>query len=351
MPPPKRGTSSRSRSRVIDPNLRALLETTKRETRLLGDIQRSLLSPGSRDERRSDVLHPSEISHSDWCPRASYYRLAGRKPNADPPVTHWQMQMIFDEGHEIHRKWQERIWNLGRLSGMFYCISCQWAWYATAPSECEKCGASRRFLKYQEVPLYNDTLRMAGHADGIDGDNVALIEIKSIGVNTLRFEAPGLLKEHTYKLNVNGRSREFLDHDALWDSIRVPFPSHIRQGHFYSFLGAPRDEIFIYECKWNQRVKEMVVKYREERIAPQIDAVTRICTALQGGPIPRCPFDGCADCQRYEGSSDEPKRRILVRRTTTQAAAAAQSARDGHVGQNGERRPPRRLLRPGSSRA
>jgi len=343
----EKSSPSPQRRPVIDANLRALLETSKRETRLLGDIQRALLTKDDNDGRRSDVLHPSEMSHSEWCPRASYYRLAGQEPHKEAPVTHWQMRMIFDEGKEIHKKWQSRIWDLGRLKGVFYCMDCKYAWVDTAPQECEKCGAKREFLRYDEVPLYRPSLMMAGHADGLDRD-VAGIEIKSIGVNSLRFEAPQLIKAHTYKLNINGRNREFLDYDGLWDSIRVPFPSHIRQGHFYSYMGAPETFYYLYECKWNQRVKEMVVKYREERIADRLDWASQVVMALQGGNIPACPFDGCPDCKRYERSGGEPRRRILVRRSTAaQAAKATEPARDSSVGQVGERRPARRLSRSG----
>ena len=179
-----------------------------------------------------------------------------------------------------------------------------------------------------------------------------MIEIKSVGVNTLRFEAPQLIKNHSYKVNINGRNREFIDYDGLWDSIRVPFPSHIRQAHLYSYMGAPPTEIFLYECKWNQRSKEMVVKYREERIADRLDWCREIVNGLSDGNIPECPFGGCSDCKRYEGSGNEPRRRILVRRSTaTQAAAASEPARNGDVGQVSEQRPGRRLSRAGDPRA
>jgi hypothetical protein len=301
--------------------------------------------------RRNELLHPSEISHSEWCPRASFHRLAGHTPTSEKPATHWQMQMIFDEGKEIHRKWQNRIWDLGRLTGMFHCWDCGWEWWATSPDRCGRCGAKRVFLRYDEVPLQDDELHMVGNADGIDGDNVAVIEIKSVGVNTLRFEAPQLIKNHTYKLNLNGRNREFLDHDGLWDSIRVPFPSHIRQAHLYSHMGAPHDEIFLYECKWNQRVKEMVVKYREERIADRLDWCRQIVQGLQDGDIPDCPFDGCPDCQRYERSGGDRRRKVLVRHSTANQAAASEPARDSDVGQVDTRHPTRRLSRPGGRRA
>lgn len=261
------------------------------------------------------------------------------------------MQMIFDEGKEIHKKWQKRIWDLGRLSGVFRCMGCKAVWFATSPDRCGHCGAPRAFLSYEEVPLYDEKLHMEGHADGLDRDE-AVIEIKSIGVNTLRFEAPQLIKDHSYKVNINGRNREFIDHDALWDSIRVPFPSHIRQTHLYSYMGAPPVEIFLYECKWNQRVKEMVVRYREERIADRLDWCAQIVAGLQDGNIPDCPFDGCPDCQRYERSGSATRRKILVRRSTAaQASAPSEPARNGSVGEVGERRSARRLSRSGDSRA
>ena len=314
---------------ITSPQLRSLLDISKRETRLLGDVQRYLLTRGEDSERSVNVLHPSEIAHSDWCPRASYYRLAGVTPNKEAALPHWQMQMIWDEGKEIHKKWQHRFWDIGRLRGVFYCYNCRHSWWDLAPDECEQCHAGRVFLKYDEVPLSNPALKMAGQGDGLDGDD-ALIEIKSIGLGTLLFEAPDLLRAHTYQLNINGKQREFLDYDALWDSIRVPFPSHIRQAHLYSFLGAPVDEIFIYECKWNQKTKEMVVKYREDRIADRLEDCRRIVRALEGGPLPRCPVDGCPDCRRFEESADDAtdqSRRTLANRPAAAEASASTHSR------------------------
>ena len=230
--------------------------------------------------------------------------------------------MVFDEGKEIHHKWQNRIWDLGRLTGQFYCTMCRQAWWDTAPDVCEHCQAKRVFLRYDEVPLSRPSLRMAGHADGLDGEGSrpgdcdALIEIKSVGIGTLRFEAPSLIEQHTHRLNINGRNRTFVDYEAIWGAIRMPFPSHIRQGHLYTYLGAPKTEIFLYECKWNQQVKEMVVKYQENRIAYQLEACQQICWALDGEhEIPPCPHGGCPDCQRYEGKLDAtPRPRRILRR-------------------------------------
>jgi hypothetical protein len=328
---------------VIDPNLRMLLDTNKVPTRLLGDIQRLLLQPGEHSGLRNDALHPSEISHSNWCPRASYYRMAGVQPEEGLPSLHWRMQMVFDEGREIHHKWQKRIWDLGRLWGTFYCQQCHYAWGALSPRECESCRAPQQFLRYHEIPLINQNLRMAGHADG--GVEDSLVEIKSIGLGTLRFEAPHLIEEHTYRLNLNGKNREFLDYDGLWDSIRRPFPSHVRQGDLYCYLhGHITEVIFLYECKWNQRCKEMIVRYSVDRIQDRLDMCSQVAMALRGGMLPPCPFDGCPDCQRYE-EKHESAGRVLTRRAPNQPQASAESA--GDLAENGQRSAPRRLSRSG----
>lgn len=330
---------------MIDSSLRALLETTKRPTVLLGDVQRLLLQPGSESGLRTDALHPSEISHSDWCPRASYYRLSGREPVSERAGSYWQLQMIFDEGKEIHGKWQKRIWDLGRLAGTFYCTACHSAWPATAPQECIACHQGRQFLRFHEVPLYNQNLNMAGHADGLDTFDGPIIEIKSVGLGTVRFENPRLIAEHTYDFHMNGKPRKFLDYDGLWNSIRRPFPSHMRQGDFYCYLSRKYTKVlFLYECKWNQKCREFIVEYREERIADRLDMCSRITMALQGGPIPSCPFDGCADCRQYE-ETNANRGRVLVRRAAPDHQEATAGS-EGNPGKNGQRPEGRRLSRP-----
>jgi hypothetical protein len=165
-----------------------------------------------------------------------------------------------------------------------------------------KCQAPRQFLRYHEIPLFDQPLHMAGHADG--GVEDSLVEIKSVGIGTLRFESPHLIQEHTYKFNVNGKNREFIDYDSIWNNIRRPFPSHVRQGDFYCYLshGRYNEVIFLYEWKVSQKVKEMIVRYRVERIQDRLDQCQDIVDCLKSGysPGPVCPFGGCADCQRYE---------------------------------------------------
>lgn len=292
---------------VLTPKMKALLDTSKHESRLLGDIQRTLLGRKQGEGRASDVLHPSEICKEGWCQRAGYYNLIGAPRVKEARAPGWRMEMVWDEGHTIHDKWQNRMWDEGMLIGQFYCIACQKAWWDQSPEWCEDRLHDRPFLKYHEVPLYDGLYKIGGKADGIIPG--ALVELKTVGVGTVRIENPELLAKNTYKLNVNGKGREFVDLDQLWDDIRQPFPSHIRQGHIYDRMtgrGKEKDilgeEVFIYECKWNQKVKEFVVRYREERIAPILNSCRRIVESLESGIPPDCTFDlaGCPECKVYE---------------------------------------------------
>ena len=74
--------------------LKNYLDATKRDYRLLGDVERHILTQ-PRPVRRTDVLHPSEIIKSDWCHRYSWYLLNGGEPKADKP--NLRLQNIFDE--------------------------------------------------------------------------------------------------------------------------------------------------------------------------------------------------------------------------------------------------------------
>lgn len=331
------------RKTSISPSMRALLETSKHESRLLGDVQRLLLGRAEAESTRDQtVLHPSSVAKAGWCQRAGYYQLVGRSP-VKKPFSSWQMEMIFDEGHFIHERWQSRFWEIEALWGVFRCMQCKHYWYALAPSTCASCGAPREYLRYAEVPLVRPDHLLSGHADGYT-EEPAIIEIKSVGLGTLRFENPSLLAKHTYRFTLNGAPREFVDLDALWKDISQPFPAHIRQAHLYSFISETASnvpfastEIFIYECKWNQRAKEFVVRYDQDRIQHLLDACQRIRQALEEDVPPPClhkPGEGCEECRAYESDSGggEPPQADYSRFRSRLRSHGAGGARRGQEG-------------------
>jgi hypothetical protein len=275
---------------AVKNDLQKYLDTKKADTRLIGPIERHLLKrvPG---DRSTTVLHPSEMIKSDFCHRYAYYLLTGGKKKQDNP--NLRLQNIFDEGHFIHAKWQNRIYEMGHMWGDFKCQNCGGITSGLSPEVCEHCKCVT--LVYDEVALVDPTLRIAGHTDGWVkglGDDF-LIEIKSIGEGTLRFEAPDLLRD--------------ADHDLkkAWRNIRRPFRGHLLQGQMYLELArrmygedAPKEIVFLYELKMDQDYKEFTVKADYDVVDRIFYKAKQINDAVDAGVMPKCNIDpsGCKQC-------------------------------------------------------
>jgi len=150
-------------------------------------------------------------------------------------------------------------------------------------------------MEYKEVTLIDDKLRIAGHTDGwIKGiKEDCLIEIKSIGAGTLRFEAPDLL------FDAGG------DLTKAWKNIRRPFRSHLLQGQMYLELAkrmygdeAPNEIVFLYELKADQDTKEFTVKADYEIVARAFYQAEQVIKAVEAEVMPACNIDpnGCKYC-------------------------------------------------------
>ena len=269
------------------------LDAKAKPTRLLGDIERHLLKRPVGD-RDYTVLHPSDMIKRDWCKRSSYFLLRGHERIAEKP--NLRLQSIFDEGHAIHDKWQTWFYEMGTLHGNFRCLSCEKITWGTSPDKCEHCGFHN--LKYAEVTLRDDALRIKGHTDGWVkgiGDDT-LIEIKSIGPGTIRSEAPNLM------MDADG------DFMKAWSSVRKPFGPHVLQGQIYLELmkrmGNPIDEIvFLYELKADQSYKEFTVKADYSLVEHVFDGAKFVVDAVEAGIAPDCsnnPGSICKQCAPYK---------------------------------------------------
>ena len=269
-------------------DLKKFLDAKKTETRLLGDVERHLmLKPPSN--RRTDVLHPSEIIKDDWCHRYAFYLLKGGESKKEKPGL--RLQNIFDEGHAIHAKWQDRFNEMGVLYGYWYCDTDERGEWGVS----SEINAGPSVFEYREVPLKDESLRIHGHADGwIKGlGDDCLIEIKSIGAGTLRFEAPDILADAGYDIT------------KAWKNIRRPFRSHLLQGQMYLELArrmfgedAPKEIVFIYELKADQDYKEFTVKANFDIVERIFNAAKKVVDAVEADKMPQCNVskDGCKQC-------------------------------------------------------
>jgi hypothetical protein len=280
-----------------DSSLKQYLDTKKTPTRLLGSIERFILAQAEK-ERDHSVLHPSDLCKSDFCSRAAYYTITVG-PKKDQ--VGFRLRNIFDEGHYIHAKWQNRLRDMGVLYGKWFCPACQHSWKGVG-TVCPECSYAA--IEYREVSLYDDALMIGGHTDGWvkDSEGSVLLEVKSIGVGTIRFEEPSLLAAHATL-------------DEAWNNIRRPFSTHIRQGTLYLELlrrmeeqgiyeDVPDEIVFIYEKKSDQAVKEFVVKANPDIVKPMLDKAFDVQRAVRvTKTAPECsidPINGCKLCKVFE---------------------------------------------------
>lgn len=287
--------------------LKALLESSKRDHRLVGHIERHLLNR-EPEHRPQDVLHPSDLAKKEWCALHAYHALRGDYvPTQDP--ANLRLQSIFDEGHAIHAKWQNWLAEMGVLYGRWSCFRCNGA-KTTGLHVVPVCPVHEydANFTYAELNLYSKKHRIFGHTDGwVKGiGHDFLIEIKSIGAGTIRFEQPSLL------------SAAGGDLDKAWRNIRQPFYTHRVQGQIYLHLAhlmvdeglletAPEEIVFIYELKSNQDYKEFTVAYDPEFVEEIFENALDVVWAVEHDTPPACnidPVNGCKRCAsfREEGS-------------------------------------------------
>lgn len=293
-------------------------EVFKDRDTLVSDIGRHLLK-GQESDRRADCIHPSEAASENWCPRATYYRITGAEPD---PAPRWlAMEAVFETGNDSHRKYQTWLREMGVLKGNWYCMRCGLLWEDMSPHTCPRCEAGYDLIDYAEVPVSNEFYLLAGQADGDvyrqtdGGPEDTLIEIKTIGTGTLRYDAPKLIEKYTYQhVDEDGKSREYTDWPLLWSHIRRPFPPHLRQGMIYCFCKGRDRIVYIYEPKFlTAYPKEFEIQFRKDLIEDVLDQclVVKNCLEKQRppkrpiwaekkseGPCKKCPYRSvCYDRQ------------------------------------------------------
>ena len=141
-------------------------------------------------------MHPSDMAKKDWCGRHDYYRIIGtpseKTSQANPS---FRMENVFAEGHAIHGKYQTWLWEMGVLVGDFACKDCGHRWGDISPTKCQFC-LSESTAPLQGVPAAPQPLLIEGHADAAIHRLDGLVEVKSIGMRTLAFEAPRLYQRY-----------------------------------------------------------------------------------------------------------------------------------------------------------
>lgn len=311
------------------PGLDTLKKTYKKNAGvLLPDIKRHVMRKTDDVGRDTHHVHPSEMAKANWCPRHSYYRCVDTPVEVKPSSPSFPMANAFVTGHFIHQKYQRWLTEMGVLWGRWECAECRGSRSGAAQESCD-CGGVER---YREVPFHSERYHMMGHADGLVklGEEFMLIEIKSIGLGTLRFEALHLHDALQQKLKTP---------DEVWNAITHPFPSHLIQGQIYLRLMKecyPDIDVptivFIYEWKATGEIKEFVVHRSADFSQPFFDRSLEVAVGVRtkGEVMPARPdwadrdSGFCQACDYYQSCYsieithvETPRRQIKVQKTTS----------------------------------
>lgn len=287
-----------------------------------------LLSQWGVSDRDIVHIHPSEMAKKDWCERSTFWRIYLNKKISDDKFN-FTLQTIFDEGHQIHDKWQGWLAAAGKLWGDWSCRTCELWQTDSLVTELDQHCWSRsdatwapHVWKYEEVAVHHDLI--TGHEDGAVEDR--LVEFKSVGIGTLRHDSPDLLAKFYNK------EAKLYDLDGLWAALKVPLKSHVRQANVYMWLAGMmglesatehyarfRTCSIVYEYKPNQQSKEFVIPYSFNIVKPLLERAEAIRVGLRSGTPPPCPFGGCKQCQAYE-KDEAAKPRVSNRRLVWRGA-------------------------------
>lgn len=294
---------------MAEKRLQDLKKSYKREEVLLPLVERHVLKQAHSTDngRRNDIMHPSEMSDYRWCGRHDFYRITKVEPShAHKDTTRsFRLSNVLANGNDIHDRWQGWLNDMGILWGRWECRECTDSWFGYSPVECLNCGSVA--IKYREVPFDAPDLMIAGHADGIVkvGDENVLLEIKSVGMGTIRYSSYPLWEQ---------AMSEQMTPEEVWFQIKRPFGSHLRQATIYLHLtkllypelGVDR-AVFLYEWKPTQEVKEFVIQYNPVVISKTLETATIVRESVDSGELPDRPDwasendKGCKTCE-YRGT-------------------------------------------------
>lgn len=275
--------------------LKNFLDAGKSTTRVIGKVERHVLAKPQNTSRATDALHPSAMVGKYWCHRASYYSLQGYVVAAHKQERNFKRELIFAQGHAIHETWQDWLGDMGKLYGIWQCTECGMADWLLSPVMCPKCGIPEATMKYREVPVEYEPLRIKGHADGWlkgFGDDL-MLEIKSVGMGTFMWLDRAAFMEAGQ------------DFDKAWKNLRSPFESHVSQVQLYMKVlelsgvpNPPQEAVIIYEAKPTQEIKEFVIRKDDWGIQHILDAAEMIVQAVDAGTPPDCNIGGAAKCRQ-----------------------------------------------------
>ena len=271
--------------------LKGFADAKKSPFDLLREVNQHVVAQGLKtgNEGREDhKIHVSELV-KDACPRMLFYKVTGEERSDPAQPSYHLLESMWASGHQEHAKWQRWLDEMGYLWGNWRCQVCGVVMEdMERPDACQFCGED--VLVYDEAHLEVPDKFLVGHADAAVPKHNALVEVKSFASGTIRVEDPSRVRDHTYK--VEGKT--VLDNEGLWNSLKRPLGSHLKQGTMYLWMcqqmGLPYDRIiFIYENKATQKTKSFEIKMTTRHIEGALQTLEGVLQDAADGTVPDRP--------------------------------------------------------------
>ena len=246
--------------------------------RLENVIRPHLVKKAAENTRRYDIFHPSAWGYCLRKVAYQYYNEKGKFFQKTEADVNSRLEMIFDNGHHVHARWQDYLANTGVLRGIWRCPNptCGKRYGEGQklgifnPMDVRgwkcKCGNENK-LEYDEVPIISEPeYNFRGNCDAILDFRGTPFEVKSaLDVIVVDFKS---MKNDDFSKLTHAK------------------PEHVVQVNIYIWVLGLKGGILLYENKDKQLVKEIFVPRDEtliERVKKEALWMSKI---LKEGKLP-----------------------------------------------------------------
>lgn len=251
-------------------------------TKVMSLVAPYLIKKAINSDRRHDHFHPSAWGACLRKVAFEYYNEKYKFHKRTLTDINIRTEMIFDNGHGVHARWQRYLDESNVLRGAWKCAnpSCgkvfglekQLGIFNPTRDDGFSCPCgNRKDFDYHEMVVANREYNFKGSVD-------AIVDIRGPGGQEKAAEQSEIFV-------VDFKSCK----SSIFDEIIHAKWEHVVQIHIYMWLLGLRMGVVLYECKDDQRVKETPVPIDDkliERIKKEAKWLLSVLEANKMPPIP-----------------------------------------------------------------
>jgi len=251
-------------------------------TKVMSLVAPYLIKKAINSDRRHDHFHPSAWGACLRKVAFEYYNEKYKFHKRSPSDINVRMEMIFDNGHGVHARWQKYFDNSNVLRG---------AWKCPNPA-CGKIFGQDKPLGIFNPIRHGDFVCPCGNKTEFEYHEMAVAD-----------------KEYNFKGSVDaivdvrgplGQDKPAADHEifvtdfksckaSIFDELVHAKWEHVVQVHIYMWMLGLKMGVVLYECKDDQKVKEMPVP-RDEALIERIKKEAKwLLAVLDANKMPSIP--------------------------------------------------------------